>query len=512
MADWLTLRAAALEISRRLVSARVDAVEAGDGLLRLGLRTPTGGLGLHLDLRPQMPPVYLAGPVAAGRAGPGAPAQLQVLRRALLGARIEGALAPFGERLLLLCLRGRDRFGDPRPVHVAAEFFGTRPDIVAAEAGAVVFVLHGRRFQTGDTLRLPPLAPAPRHAVRAAGGLTAAQAAYRAARGQFAPAVTGDHPPRLDLFSGAAGASVLDALGAIARAAGEELEIARLRRSLRDRLDRRLSARRRSLSEKEREHAESAGADLLLRQGEALKTALRAVAPGSAEVRLPDPHNPGSELAVPLDPDLSAADNMEALFRRYRKLRARRSRLGGEIAALREELAALEALEDALGNAQTLGDLAALRGAAPDLFDAPGAARRGGSQTKGPLRFLTAGGHELLVGRSAQENERLTRAARSTDLWFHAKDRQGAHCILRPLPGLAVGAPDRLDAALIAAFYSKGRESSHVPVDYTLARHLRKAKGAGPGHFLYDHHETLFVTPDPASIDRIRSRRGSPRF
>ncbi|EQD49400.1 Fibronectin-binding A-like protein, partial [mine drainage metagenome] len=65
--------------------------------------------------------------------------------------------------------------------------------------------------------------------------------------------------------------------------------------------------------------------------------------------------------------------------------------------------------------------------------------------------------------------------------------------------------------ALIAAFYSKGRQGSHVPVDYTFIRHLRKARGMGPGHFLYDHHETLFVTPDTASIDRIRNRRGSSR-
>jgi hypothetical protein len=154
-------------------------------------------------------------------------------------------------------------------------------------------------------------------------------------------------------------------------------------------------------------------------------------------------------------------------------------------------------------------DLAALEALREPVLGMRQERRQGRDQ--GPLRFRTAGGHEVLVGRSAKENDALTRAARPSDLWFHTKDRQGAHCILRPLPGRAVGAPDRLEAALLAAYYSKQRRSSQVPVDYTFVRHVRRPRGAAPGFVLYDHHETLFVTPDRDAIEAIRRRRGSSR-
>lgn len=509
MTDWLTLRASALEITARYARARVDAVELEDGVLSIGLRGQFPASGLALDLRPKMPPVHVTGPVAQSRGG--AP-RLQVLRRSLLGAHLEGAYVPFGERVLMICFLGRDRFGDPLPLHIAAEYYGTRPDILGAESGLIVFALHGRRLTPGDRLRLPPLSPSPHRSLRSAPSLAPGEAAARAARGDFAPCLIPGKAPQLDLFGGTADARVLDVLTEIARVTGHELRRDQVARSLSERLERRFSARERTLFEKERELAETEGADLLRRQGEALKLALGRVPPGSSEVRLQDPYAPGSDIVVPLDPELSPEDNMEALFRRYRKLRARHSRFGGEIENLREEVQALSRVRATLRAAQTIEDLQRVAADAPEIFS-PGTSSRGqaGDRAQGPLRFQTQGGHELLVGRSAQENERLTRGARPSDLWFHAKDRQGAHCILRPLPGRAVGAPDRLDAALIAAFYSKGRQGSHVPVDYTHVRHLRKARGAGPGHFLYDHHETLFVTPDPESVDQIRSRRGSPR-
>lgn len=510
MTDWLTLRALSLEIPVRLRRARVESVELDPHGLRLGLRGPSGTMGLAIDLRPQMPPLYPTKAPAQSRKAATLP--LQVLRRALLGARLEGAFAPFGERLLQLCFLGRNRFGDPLPMEIVAEFFGTRPDILLTEEGVVSFALHGRRWAVGQRPRLPLLSPPPARAPRGA-ALGHAEAAVRAAKGLFAPTRTAGSPPRLDLFGGDRDASVLDALGSIARDIGDTLRTEQLQRSLRDRLARRLGARQRTLMEKRREYRETEGVDLLLRQGEALKLALRNIPSGSSSVRLPDPYAPDAQLEIALDPERSATDNMEALFRRHRKLRSRRSRFAGDIEAIAEEIRELERLAARLGAAGTFDALMALQLEVPEVLGAPDAARekKGDREPQGPLRFVTVGGHDLLVGRSAQENERLTRAARPSDLWFHAKDRQGAHCILRPLPGRPVGAPDRLEAALIAAFYSKGRQGSQVPVDYTLARHLRKARGAGPGHFLYDHHETLFVTPDAQSVDRIRNRRGNPR-
>jgi predicted ribosome quality control (RQC) complex YloA/Tae2 family protein len=90
------------------------------------------------------------------------------------------------------------------------------------------------------------------------------------------------------------------------------------------------------------------------------------------------------------------------------------------------------------------------------------------------------------------------RLAAQTDLWFHTKEIAGAHVILRIPPGAEV--PERAihEAAALAAYHSKGRESSAVPVDYALRKHVRKPNGARPGMVIYDHNKTLWVTPDPS--------------
>jgi len=90
----------------------------------------------------------------------------------------------------------------------------------------------------------------------------------------------------------------------------------------------------------------------------------------------------------------------------------------------------------------------------------------------------------------------------SSDTWLHTKDIPGSHVLIR---SAEFGEPTLLEAAVLAAYYSKARASSSVPVDYTRIRNVRKPNGAKPGFVIYDGQKTLYVTPDEALIMQMPS-------
>lgn len=101
----------------------------------------------------------------------------------------------------------------------------------------------------------------------------------------------------------------------------------------------------------------------------------------------------------------------------------------------------------------------------------------------------------LLVGKNNVQNDYLTtKLARSNDIWFHTKDIHGSHAIL-----ITKGETPSMDVlircAQIATYYSKGRMSSNVPVDYTPIKYVKKPSGSKPGFVIYTHNKTINVTP-----------------
>jgi predicted ribosome quality control (RQC) complex YloA/Tae2 family protein len=118
-----------------------------------------------------------------------------------------------------------------------------------------------------------------------------------------------------------------------------------------------------------------------------------------------------------------------------------------------------------------------------------------------PYRYRAADGTEILVGKNSVQNDRLTTAAQGEETWLHAKDMPGSHVLLR-----TVGDPPQaaLDAALqLAAWYSKGRASGNVPVDYTLRKYVKKPGGAPPGFVIYTHQHTRWITPDEHAVKHL---------
>lgn len=260
--------------------------------------------------------------------------------------------------------------------------------------------------------------------------------------------------------------------------------------------------------------------------GELLTAHLHTVKPGAASCRVPNWYEDGApEVEIPLNPHLSPADNAQRYFKQYAKAKSTCAQAAEQLAKTEAELSYLEQVDVSLQNATTIDDLAELeqelaaQGYESGHRVAAQRAKRKGAGRPGqtarvptPLRFRTSDGWQVLVGKNNRQNDWLTlRVAQPDDYWLHTKDIAGSHVILRVPPG--AGEPPSqslLEAAMIAAYHSKGRQSAQVPVDVTLRRHVRKPPGAKPGMVIYDHHRTLYVTPQTELVNQRREENDPP--
>ena len=288
--------------------------------------------------------------------------------------------------------------------------------------------------------------------------------------------------------------SMSEALERYYRDLGEVAPLEDRRRALASAAQTALRQRERALEENRQALAESARADRYRVMGELLLTYGGRVAPRAAAVALPDHTADGTEITIPLDPDLTAVQNAQRFFRRYGKAQAaaravpdRIARLDAEVQALKEALVqiATAASADDLWEIQT--DLVGAR----MLRRAP---RSRPVSQSGPRRFRAPGGGTIIVGRSARENDHVTfHVAGPDDLWFHARGLAGAHVVLK-----TDGAPrdDAIAAAAqAAAYFSEGRDGALVAVDWVARKHVRKPRGAAPGAVTYSEERTLRVAP-----------------
>jgi predicted ribosome quality control (RQC) complex YloA/Tae2 family protein len=253
------------------------------------------------------------------------------------------------------------------------------------------------------------------------------------------------------------------------------------------------------------EQARARASDRFQRDGEALLAGLTAARVEGAEAIVPDPYDAsGPPRRIAIDPALSLPENARLLFERYKKGKRGLRMIGARLAAVRRRLADWEALSGPAREVRTPADLDRLREAMGRLgtVHAAPAPRRGpaprGPETPARVRRHTSpDGLEILVGRSGDENDRLTfRVAAPHDFWLHAAGRPGAHVVVRN-PRRLKTLPDatlRL-AAELAAFYSDARREGKVEVHYTQRKHVHKRRGMPAGQVLLRRFRSIQVAP-----------------
>lgn len=213
------------------------------------------------------------------------------------------------------------------------------------------------------------------------------------------------------------------------------------------------------------------------------------------------------EVIVPLDERLSPQENAQRYFKKYQKGKAAKALAAAQKEETQSEIVYLDGQLDNLGKCQTDAEMSELRQELEqEGYIKPEAGRK--KQAKlppsKPLHYIASDGTDIYVGKNNRQNDTLTlRFAEPNDIWMHTKNIPGSHVILR-CAGTASNEALR-EGAMLAAYYSKGRDSSTVPVDYCQRKYVKKPAGAKPGMVIYTTNKTLYVTPDEAVIRAMRT-------
>lgn len=239
------------------------------------------------------------------------------------------------------------------------------------------------------------------------------------------------------------------------------------------------------------------------KKGELLTAHLHLVSPGDASVEVIDYYDPDQNtMTIELDPQKSPSQNAQFYYKQYQKLKKSEEIVQIEIEKTKSEIEYFDQLITQLELAREQ-DVEEIR---EELIEQGYLKQRKREKKKTKeiqLDYYKAtDGTEIIVGRNNKQNEYLTnRLANRNDVWLHTKDIPGSHVIIR---SQSPSEETIIEAATIAAFYSKAKQSSTVPVDYTFVKHVRKPKGAKPGYVIYDNQKTVYVTPEANLVEKLK--------
>lgn len=211
------------------------------------------------------------------------------------------------------------------------------------------------------------------------------------------------------------------------------------------------------------------------------------------------------ELTIPLDETLTPLENANKYFNKYNKLKRTYEASLTLVKESKQALDHLLSLQNSMEMATSEADLSEIKEEMilAGLIKSKMIKKSSGKQEKSrPLHFISSDGFHMYVGKNNLQNDRLTfKMASPKDLWFHAKEMPGSHVIVK-LEG-AEDVPDATyeEAAKLAAFYSSGKTSPKVEVDYTRRANLKKPLKANPGYVIYHTNYSMVALPDIKGIE-----------
>ncbi|MDQ0270298.1 Rqc2 family fibronectin-binding protein [Cytobacillus purgationiresistens] len=252
--------------------------------------------------------------------------------------------------------------------------------------------------------------------------------------------------------------------------------------------------------------AEQANAHQLF--GELITANIYAIQKGMKEIEVSNYYDEnGGTVLIPLNPQKTPSENAQKYFTRYQKAKNARTIVQEQMEKANEEVSYFDSL---LQQVQTASpkDIREIR---EELVEGGYLKERQKKQSKKAQNhkpvldhFIASDGTEIIVGKNNKQNDYLTnKLAARDEIWLHTKDIPGSHVVIR---SREPHEDTILEAASLAAYYSKARSSSSVPVDFTLVRHVKKPNGAKPGFVIYDNQQTVYVTPDEDIVLRLAAK------
>jgi len=241
--------------------------------------------------------------------------------------------------------------------------------------------------------------------------------------------------------------------------------------------------------------------------GDILYANLYALEKGMNKATLTNYYDPENGMIdIPLDVRLDPVQNAQRYFKKYSKLKTAQKTLEVQIKETLEMINYLEHILTYMEDIQTPQEMTEILTELSDQGLIKKRHKKDKKKKPAKATFKTyrsSDGYEILVGKNNYQNDTLTlKIASNKDIWLHTKIIPGSHVIIRT-KGEAVPETTLIEAAIIAAFHSKARQSDNVPVEYTFVKNVSKPSGAKPGMVIYTHNKTLYVTPDEKIIETL---------
>lgn len=241
--------------------------------------------------------------------------------------------------------------------------------------------------------------------------------------------------------------------------------------------------------------------------GDLIMSNLYALNKGMDKARLLNFYSPeGQYVDVPLDVQLTPTANAQKYYRQYNKSKNAISMINEQLVENRQEIMYLETQLDNLDKCTEEIELEEIRNelAEQGYIRARKIVKNKQPKASKPMHFISSGGFDIYVGKNNVQNDYLTlKFASSQDMWLHTKEIPGSHVIIKS-GGREIDDRTLEEAANLAAYYSKGKMSSKVPVDYTQKKNVKKPAGAKPGMVIYDNYWTIYVTPDENQVNNMK--------
>lgn len=240
--------------------------------------------------------------------------------------------------------------------------------------------------------------------------------------------------------------------------------------------------------------------------GELLHTYGYAAEPNAKEITV-DNYYTNEKLTIPLDPQKSAMENANSYFEKYNKLKRTKENLTDLLVETENAITHLSSIATSLDMAESEGDLAMIRQELSDYgyIKKHHSKDKKKGQIKGqPLHYVTSDGFHIYVGKNNYQNDALTfKFATGNDWWFHAKKMPGSHVVVK---ADNQELPDHVFeiAAALAGYYSSGRDSDKIEIDYLQKKNVKKPAGAVPGFVVYYTNYSMTVKPELRDVNLVK--------
>lgn len=213
------------------------------------------------------------------------------------------------------------------------------------------------------------------------------------------------------------------------------------------------------------------------------------------------------KITIPLDRKISPPDNAQRYYKRYSKLKNAHILLLDQIPETEEEIEYLENVLLSIDNSTEVEELDEIK----DELIKEGYIKGNNNKKKkkeetvsSPYHYISSDGFNIYVGKNNKQNDYLTlKFAHKEDLWLHVQNMPGSHVIIQS-DGKSVPDSTLEEAAILAAYYSKGKNGNHIPIDYMERKNVRKPKNAKTGMVIYDDFKTITVNPSRDIVEGLK--------